>query len=417
MRRIYYGWWIVAAAMLVYMLIIGSCFSAFGLFVKPVSTEFDLSRADMNTALILLNLGMAVLAPFIGRLIDRVPVKAILIISTLLIGGSLTIISFSKALMLSAGVIAVPLAFGVVGGTMSMSMLIARWFVLHRGRALVLAVIGNSLAGIVVAPVAGWLIEAEGWRTALFTIAVVVTILLLCVALLVRERPGPDDLESAATGAPQASKPVDPAQPQIPAPALVLLRMPQFWTISVAVAIGLAIPQALMITIVPMALEEGLSTIQAASLISAAGISAIAGKLLLAIMADRVDRIVLLSALFALGSLTSAMLMMSDNYLLLLCAAALMGVTSGTIQPIYQALVPDRFGLASFGTVRGMVVPITAGIGAVAVRLIGEIFDRTGGYDIGFAVFVVADCLAAALIWATRYTRPLGTHSSAPVAN
>ena len=195
--------------------------------------------------------------------------------------------------------------------------------------------------------------------------------------------------------------------------------MPQFWTISVGVAIGLAIPQALMITIVPMALEEGLSTIQAASLISVAGIASIAAKLLLAVVADRVDRIVLLSALFALGSLTSAMLVVSENYLALLCAAALMGVTSGTIPPIYQALVPDRFGLASFGTVRGMIVPITAGTGAVAVRFIGEVFDRTGGYDIGFMVFVAADLLAAALIFATRYTRPLRTGSGVgePVAS
>ena len=105
--------------------------------------------------------------------------------------------------------------------------------------------------------------------------------------------------------------------------------------------------------------------------------------------------------------------------LALLCAAALMGVTSGTIPPIYQALVPDRFGLASFGTVRGMIVPITAGTGAVAVRFIGEVFDRTGGYDIGFMVFVAADLLAAALIFATRYTRPLRTGSGVgePVAS
>lgn len=416
MRKIYYGWWIVAASMVVYMVIVGSCFSAFGLFVKPVSAEFELSRADMNTALILLNLGMAVLAPFVGRLVDRVPVKAMLIASALLVGGSLATIGVSDALMLSAGVITVPLSIGVIAGTMSMSVLIARWFSVYRGRALALSVIGNSLAGIVVAPLAGWLIEAEGWRTALLMIAALVTVLLLCVALLVRERPGPNDIESATAAAQPARNTLDPAQPQTPLPALDLLRMPQFWTISVGLAIGLAIPQALMITIVPMALEEGLSTIQAASLVSAAGIASIGGKLLLAVVADRVDRIVLLSALFALGSLTSALLLISEDYLLLLCAAALMGVTTGTVPPIFQALVPDRFGLASFGTVRGLIVPITAGTGAIAVRFIGEVFDRTGGYEIGLMVFIVANLIAAALILATRHTRPVQPGSGEPVA-
>ena len=408
MRQIYYGWWIVVASMLVYMLIVGSCFSAFGLFVKPVSGEFALSRADMNTALILLNLGMAVMAPLAGRLTDRVPVRAMLIVSALLIGASLAIISFSEILWFSAGVIALPLAVGVIVGPMSMSLLIARWFVIHRGRAMALAVIGNSLAGIVVAPVAGWLIQAEGWRTALLTIATLVTVLLLAVSLLVRERPGPDDVESGTTGPARAPTGQSPVQSPKPARTLTLLCMPQFWSISISVAIGLAIPQALMITIVPMALEVGLSTIQAASLISVAGLSSIAGKLLLAMVADRVNRIVLLSSLFALGSLTCAMLLVSDSYPLLLCAAVMMGITSGTIPPIYQALVPDRFGLASFGTVRGMIVPITAGIGALGVRFIGEVFDRTGGYHVGFTVFVVADLLAAALIYATLFTRSVG---------
>jgi MFS family permease len=407
MRRIYYGWWIVAATMLVYMLIVGSCFSAFGLFVKPVSAELDLSRADMNSALILLNLGMAVLAPFVGRLSDRLPVRVMLIASALLIGASLATLSFSETLMLSAGVTAIPLAIGVVGGTMSMSLLIARWFVVYRGRALTLSVIGNSLAGIVVAPAAGWLIDAEGWRIALLTIAITVTALLLSVSLLIRERPGPNDVESSANGARAATGALNPTQPQTPVPALLVLRMPQFWTISLAVATGLAIPQALMITIVPMALERGLSTIQSASLVSVAGLASIGGKLLLSIVADRVNRIVLLSALFALGSLTSAMLLVSDTYQLLLCAALLMGVTSGTIPPIYQALVADRFGLVSFGTVRGLVVPITAGIGAVAIRFIGEVFDRTGGYDIGFTVFIAAGLVAAALMYATSFTQPV----------
>lgn len=415
MRQVYYGWWIVAASMLVYTLIVGSCFSAFGLFVKPVSAEFDLSRADMNTALILLNLGMAVLAPFAGQLTDRVPVRGMLIASALLIGGSLAIISLSDILLLSAGVIAIPLAIGVVVGPMSMSLLIARWFVIHRGRALALAVIGNSVAGIVVAPVAGWLIEAEGWRTALLTIAALVTTLLLAVSLLVRERPDPDDVESP-TGPAHARNSQDRPQSPTPARAWVLLSMPQFWTISISVAIGLAIPQALMITIVPMALEVGLSTIQAASLISVAGLSSIGGKLLLALVADRVNRIILLSSLFALGSLTSALLLVSGNYQLLLCAAVLMGVTSGTIPPIYQALVLDRFGLASFGTVRGMIVPITAGTGAAAIRLIGEVFDRTGGYHVGLTVFVVAALLASALMYATLFTRLVrdGSGVSAP---
>lgn len=71
MRGLYYGWTIVGVSMLIGGLVVGLTFSAFGLFVTPVSEEFGLSRADMNTALIIRNIGSAAMAPLIGRLVDK----------------------------------------------------------------------------------------------------------------------------------------------------------------------------------------------------------------------------------------------------------------------------------------------------------------------------------------------------------
>lgn len=407
MRQVYYGWYIVAISVLVYSLIIGSTFSAFGLFVTPVSEELGLSRADINTGLILLNLGNAALAPFVGRLLDRLPARRVMFACALLVGGSLAALGLSRSLWLSAVVMAVPLAAGMLGaGTITISVLLARWFVVHRGRAMALAAIGLSLGSIVVAPVAGWLIAAEGWRTALLTLGAAVGGLLLLIALAVRERPGPADVESRAARA--AAQGAQGEAPAAAAPStLQLLRMPQFWTIALGVALGLTVPQALMITLVPLAVETGLSTMEAASLISVSGITAICGKLLLAYFADRVNRVILLTSLIGLGVLPNAALLVSEGYALLLLAAGVMGITTATIAPVYYAFLADRFGLAAFGTVRGLMVPITAVIGAGGVRFIGEVYDRTGGYDAGFLTFIAVDAIAALLILATRYTRPL----------
>jgi hypothetical protein len=49
---------------------VGSIYSAFGVFVLPVSTELKLSRAQMNTAIGLVSLGNAVLAPIVGWLLE-----------------------------------------------------------------------------------------------------------------------------------------------------------------------------------------------------------------------------------------------------------------------------------------------------------------------------------------------------------
>ena len=36
-RKIYFGWYVVAASILIYALVLGSTFSSFGLYILPVS--------------------------------------------------------------------------------------------------------------------------------------------------------------------------------------------------------------------------------------------------------------------------------------------------------------------------------------------------------------------------------------------
>jgi len=404
-KRVYYGWYVVAMSVLVLMLLIGTTFTAFGLFVVPVSTELGLSRADMNTALILLNIGNAAVAPFIGRMLDRFPVQRIMIVSALLMGACLVTLGLSRSLWLSAFVMALPLAIALTGsGTMTATVLVARWFTVQRGRAMALAVIGMSLAGIIVTPAVGVLIQAEGWRTALITSGVVVTVLLLLAALMVRDRPGPGDVESA-TGAPQ---PVAPTAQALGEPEKVgaLLRMPQFWTIALGAAFAMAIGQALSITLVPLALGAGFTLVKATGLVSAAAGGGISGKLLLAVVADRLDRVALLVGIFLLLAAVNGALLFSKGYFPMLGCAVVMGVMSGALMPIFYALLADRFGPASFGTVRGLMLPIVAVVSAMTVRFAGEVYDRTGDYDLMFCTFIVGLMLASAFMFSTRFFRP-----------
>ena len=400
MKRIYYGWYVVAIATVVYMLMVGSTFSAFGIYVLPVSAEFKLSRADMNTALILMNLGNAGLAPFIGRLLDRVPVKRVMIACALLMGLSFVVLSFSRSLWLSAVVLALALPAAYLGaGTLTMTVLLARWFTVQRGRAIALAAIGMSLGNITVTPLVGYLIEVEGWRTALLTSGGLVTLVLLAVSLMLRERPGPGDVEPGRAATVEHS-----AAPAAPAKVGAILKSAQFWSLGLGAAMALAVGQTLAITLTPLAIGGGLTTVQGASLISVMGGGAIAGGLLLAVIADKVDRINLLAGLFLVVALINAALLADHSYMLLAGCAGLLGLTLGAATPAFYALLADRFGTASFGTVRGLTMPVIAGLGMIAIRLAGEIFDRTGSYDLLFSTFIAAQVAAAGLIFLTRFT-------------
>ncbi|SFR88807.1 MFS transporter [Sphingomonas jatrophae] len=399
----YFGWNIVALGAVVYMIVIGATFNAFGLFVLPVSAEFGLSRANMNSGLILLNFGNAVFAPLVGRLLDRIPARRIMAAAALLFGLSFVTLGLSRSLWLSAAVMAVPLAIAIsAAGTITVSALLARWFTARRGKAMMLAAMGMSFGSIAVTPLIGWLVHAQGWRTALVILGVASGAVLLIVTALVRERPGEEEgrIEQPATPAGQRGA------SGAPMPVAAVLRMPQFWSIGISTALVLGMAQAISITLVPLAVGEGLTLLQATTLISISGGSAIAAKLLMSQVADRIDRIILLALLFALGALISGGFLVSRSFPALAACAAMVGVCSGTVAPIFYALLADRFGPTSFGTVRGLMTPVTALTGAVVVRFAGETYDRTGGYDLLFGTFAVTSLAAAALMLATRLTQP-----------
>lgn len=393
-----YGWFIVALAFVIYMTVVGSTFTAFGLFVLPVSQEFQLSRADTNTALIFLNIGQAALAPFVGLLLDRMRLKAMMAISAILFGLSLAALGLSHSLWLSAFVLTVPLAASCLGVAMiALPVLIARWFDERRGTAMVLAATGLSIGAVVVTPAVGWLIELYGWRSTLLIVGTVAGSLMLALILLVRDAPAD---AGSSVHSPAASQAVGASQTG------QLLRMPAFWLIGVSTALATGISQAVVITIVPIAIEAGSTPLHAAGLISVVGIAAISAKLLLSMFADRVDRAWVLTGLIVSGVALNVALLASHAEAVLMGAAALLGITSGVMMPFLHTLLADRFGLKLFGTVQGLSMFLVSIAGAASVRVAGEVFDRTGGYDLLFQIFIVGEVLALAMMLRVALKKP-----------
>ncbi|HKR88822.1 MAG TPA: MFS transporter [Phenylobacterium sp.] len=406
MSRIYYGWMVVAANVAIYTLIVGATYSSYGLFVLPISHELGLSRAAANSGAILMNLGMAAQAPFVGMLLDRVPAKGMMIFGSLLFAAAFALLALSHSLWLNAAVLAVLLPFAFQAtGSLTAPLLIVRWFTVQRGRAMAISQLGLALGGVVLPPIVGGLIEQGGWRHALQVMGWVGAALLLAIAVAIRERPGPGDRER---GAGELTPPQQqPTATQAPTRLKVgqILGSPEFWTINFSCGLVVAMATALLITLAPLARASGFSMIQSASLVSIMSTFAIISMLLLAVVADRIDRIVVLSILFALGAAVSLELMISHGYALLAVAAAAMGLIQGATAPMQYALLADRFGAASFGAVTGLASPLIAGLGLLTIRFSGEVFDRTGGYDVLFASFAALQLVAAGTILLTRFAR------------
>ncbi len=70
-RRIYYGWWILAASIVGMTVVSGLAAWSLGLYVRPLEKEFGWSRAEVSIGFSVGILVSGLAGPGIGRLIDR----------------------------------------------------------------------------------------------------------------------------------------------------------------------------------------------------------------------------------------------------------------------------------------------------------------------------------------------------------
>lgn len=397
-RAIFYGWWILAVAFAGEMFAIGSTTYAFGLFVKPLSETYGADRATINIGLMLFIVGMGLSAPVIGRLLDRYPARTVMPLGALIMGGGMAGIGLSPSLALMALCVVLPVAIGsVMIGPLAANTLGARWFTRRRGLALGIIAIGTSAGGALLVPLMAFTMERYGWRGALVIQGGLIALVVGALTLLV-VRNHPQDLGLRPDG--DHPGPADPASAVENQPewtARRALRDRDFWCIALAIGLTFAINQSTLISLVPYATDRGFTLADAQWLVSTLAACSIFGKLALGALADRVDKRWLLLVVVAAIAIEQTALLLQPGFATLLIVCGLAGFASGGSLPLWAALIGERFGARSFGTVMGLMNPVNMVSSLVAIGFIGRAFDVTGSYDLAFQVFLVVAVAAAVL--------------------
>jgi sugar phosphate permease len=396
----------VALGIIAVTIVVGSTTYSFGIFVTPVSKELNLSRSTMNLGLICQHLGTACLAPVVGRLLDRYSIRSMMAVSAVFLGGGFIVMSIGDTLWLKGIMLALPVAFAIAGaGTLACYVLVARWFTINRGRAMALVAIGQSASSILFAPLLAYVVQQLGWRQALIVEGIFVCAVLLLLSRLIGDHPTADEREASSDRSASPSVAAEERHLGQPTEIKKVLATPLFWMLAAIIGITLAVIQALLATMVPLFIARGYSPVAAASLISMLGFSGICGKIALAIIADRINRVILLGGcvLITLGFTLS--LLEDRGYIVAAFAAFSSGIAIGTVFPICSTLIAERFGANSLGTVEGMMTPVIAISSAVAIHFAGRSFDTTGDYTASLLTFAAALASALLLALAFRFYR------------
>lgn len=408
----YFGWIVVFVGAIIMMLVMGTTVSVFGLYVLPVSSEFGLSRADVNSGFALMNLGGAVIAPLVGRAADTFPVRRVMAAGALCYALASITIGLSDKLWLNALVLGMILPV-TIGGMTSFGVMamVTRWFEAQRARALSLAAIGMSLGSVVMAPFVGWMIGNVGWREMLVGQGIVIGTIFLLLIFVLRDRPGPDDIEPRLAGTEHLPPPPPvAAADQKPLSTREILGKPAFYIIAVTMALGMGTVQAMTISLIPMVQETGIGTAAAAAgLISIMGVAGIVGRLALAAVGDRVNKAIALSISLAAFAGLVVLLPIPSGYLMVAMIVAVMGFLGGAIMPLCLAILAEVVGPYTFASANGLASLVIALLGAVTIRLSGDIFDATGTYHAVFAMLGGAIAVGSLLMLVyARMTRTAG---------
>ncbi|MBM3956904.1 MAG: MFS transporter, partial [Gemmatimonadetes bacterium] len=186
--RIYHGWHVAWVCALSAGFSIGMAQYAFGVFAEPLEAQFHWSRAQLNAGLSIAFIS-GLLAPFLGRLIDRIGARPVLVASLLFVAAGFLLRPLMSQLwhwyLFNALVYA-----GYPGTTLlAVGRLIGLWFPRTTGRMMGLVTSGNNFGGLTMTYLATFLVTLAGWRWAYVGFGLLVAALALAAAFLVRDDP------------------------------------------------------------------------------------------------------------------------------------------------------------------------------------------------------------------------------------
>ena len=406
-RRVFYGWWIVAAGAGMQLLQGTLLGQAYGSYVVVLAKDFGWSRTILSGASAVREMESGIFGPVQGWLLDRVGPRAVARAGMIILALGFMLFSQINSPVTFYGAFLVMSLGASMMGYLTLTHTVVQWFERRRSTALAWMSLGGALGGVILPVTTVLALEAFGWRTTAFASGVL--ILLIGVPITQVLRADPAAMGLAPDGAPFV--PPDPdAGPAAPSSDFTLreaLHAPSFWWISLGHASALFVVGAVNVHMVSHLNETlGYSLGRAAGVYSAVTLMFMIGTLVGGWVGDRASKRML--AFGCMGMHAAGMLLLSHASGALMVGAFVVihGTAWGMRGPQMAALRADYFGRTSFGKIMGISNMVVI-LGAIAGPLLaGYVYDRTGNYRIGFDLLALFAALGSAFFALSSRPKP-----------
>jgi MFS family permease len=334
---------------------------------------------------------------WVGRRLDRHGPRLVMTGGSIVGVVSVVLIAVAPSLPLFAA------AWVLAGVAMSATLYppafatLNHWAGARRVRALTAVTLVAGFASTVFAPLTAILLAAGSWRS---------TYLLLAVPLAVTIPLHWFGLKAPWAFDPAAGEGGDEAEAQ---PSIEPVRR-EFWMLAVALTLGGFCIYAVVVNLVPLLTDGGLTVGEAAVALGIGGAGQVAGRLVYAPLVARLPVRPRTMAVLGAGALTTLALALSAGSFLVACAASFAAGTARGIFTLIQATaVADRWGTRAVGARTAVLSGGVMAASAFAPWFGTLLAELTGGFTTAFVVLALLGVVAAALIRATPATATRGS--------
>ena len=374
---------------------------SFSVFLVPLVEEFRWSRGLTAGALSLSTIVQGLLAPVAGILVDRFGPRRVILTGTVLLSGASLLgatVHTPWELYLYTGVLA---AGGLVGlGPVPMGVLLSRWFLERRGRAVGVAFSGMGFGVFVTGPLAQWLIASLGWRIASAVLGVgALCILVPIVWVGARD---PQQRHDERAGPEAREKRGQRPRWAVDSTLRHALGTRAFWALWLAYLFTPLAVFPVTTHQVAFAIDRGFQPLLAAAVFGVMGLMSIVGRVSFGLAADRFGGALAATTSFgctAGGVLALLALETDPRAGWLVAYAVLFGLGFGARGPIITAMASDLFGGRRFGVIYGALTLGNGLGGAIGPWFGGIVHDVMGSYRVVFLASVISCALGSTCFW------------------
>ncbi len=273
-----YRWVIVTVSALMLAFSAGVMVSGISVFFTPLHDEFGWQRGSVAFINFAGLIGAAFGGIVMGRVADCIPTRRICLFGAVVFALCLLAAARAEALWQFYLLFFLAGFFGASSFLVPLVANVGKWFTSGAGLALGIATGGQALGQGGVPFGTAFLIAGWGWRGALTTLGVIALVVLIPLALLIRQPPRQSSRQSAATA---AGVPVEEDRSPVPLGANAVVA----W-LGVAVVFCCICMSVPLMHLVPLIEDRGISLEEAGGVLFVMLISGVFGRIAFGRLAD-----------------------------------------------------------------------------------------------------------------------------------